>query len=93
MFCLYADHSIKLTSNDSWKNMNEQDQDDYWYKRWLSSIFLFQSSYQSFYQSLFNCSFKQENRDRTEEFNLYSNTKEIYLFCHHLTQREVIFIQ
>ncbi len=38
-FRLYADHSIKSTSDDSWKNMNEQDQDDYWYERWLSLIF------------------------------------------------------
>ncbi len=39
MFHLYADHLIKSTSDDSWKNMNEQDQDDYWYERWSSSIF------------------------------------------------------
>ncbi len=44
-------------------------------------------------KSSFDCSFKQENRDRTEKFDLYSNTKEIYLFCRHSTQREVIFIQ
>ncbi len=38
-FRLYADHLIRSTSNDSWKNMNEQNWDDYWYERWLSSIF------------------------------------------------------
>ncbi len=38
-FRFYADHSIKSTSDDSWKNMNEQDRDDYWYKRQSSSIF------------------------------------------------------
>ncbi len=39
MFRLYADHLIKSTSDDSWKNMNEQDQNDYWYERQFSSIF------------------------------------------------------
>ncbi len=39
MFHLYADHSIRSTLDDSWKNMNEQDQSNYWYERWLSSIF------------------------------------------------------
>ncbi len=29
MFHLYADHLIKSTSDDSWKNMNEQDQSNY----------------------------------------------------------------
>ena len=38
-FHLYADYSIESASDDSWKNINEQDQDDYWYERWLSSIF------------------------------------------------------
>ncbi len=39
MFRLYADQLIKSTSDDSWKNMNEQDQNDYWYERQFSSIF------------------------------------------------------
>ena len=38
----YVDHLIKSTSNDSQKNMNEQNQSNNWYANRFSSIFEFQ---------------------------------------------------
>jgi len=39
------------------------------------------------------CFIEFSSLDKLKIFDLYSNTKEIYLFCCHSTQREVIFIQ
>ncbi len=42
----YIDHSIRSTSNDSWKNMNEQNQSSNWYANRFSSIFDFHSQFE-----------------------------------------------
>ena len=73
--CFYIDHSIRTTSNDSRKNMNEQNKSSHRYANWLSSIFEFQFS--------LNCFFLEwKNNIKTEELNFYSYIKEIFHFCY-----------
>ncbi len=82
----YVDHSIKLTSNDSWKNMNEQNQSSNWYANWFSLIFEFHSQFE------INCfTYKQQDNHEAKKFNFYSYIKEIF---HYLsTQSKITLFQ
>ncbi len=82
----YVNHLIKSTSNDSWKNMNEQNQSSNWYANQFSSIFEFHSQFE------INCStHKQQDNHEAKEFNFYSYIEEIF---HYLsTQSEITLFQ